>query len=170
MSRWIGWAIAGLCAFGFMLVVPAIALADNCSGLIDCFGSGGAATAGAAGAGAVAGGLAGGLASGRGGTTRSMPGMGTDSEQAGGSNVPRDAPTGPSGPEREYVRQQREQQERAAREAQRARETTVEAREEGAFEQGAPPGTGMGATDEFHGEGARAPGSNVGRDDDTRPQ
>jgi len=167
MNRWIGWTIGGLCAFGFMLIVPAMALADNCSGLIDCFGSGGAATAGAAGAGALAGGLAGGL--GR-GPTRTMPGVGTDREQAGGSNVPRDAPTGPSGPEREYARQQREQQERAAREAQRAREATIEAREEGAFEQGAPPDTGMGATDEFHGEGARAPGSNVGRDDDTRPR
>lgn len=168
MNRWIGWAIAGLCALGFMLIAPAIALADNCSGLVDCWGNFRAATAGAAGAGALAGGLAGGLGGGRRGSGRTMPGVGSDPEQAGGSNVPRDAPTGPSGPEREYARQQREQQERAAREAQRARETTVKAREEGAFEQGAPPDTGMGATDEFHGEGARAPGSNVERDDDTR--
>lgn len=99
-----------------------------------------------------------------------MPGMGSDPEQAGGSNVSRDAPTGPSGPEREYARQQREQQERAAGESDRARRTTVQAGEEGAFEQGPPPQTGMGATDEFHGEGARAPGSNVDRNDDTRPR
>lgn len=159
MNRWIGWTIAGLCAFGFMLIVPAIALADNCSGLIDCLGSGGAATAGAAGAGGL----------GR-GATRTMPGGGNGPRASRRIERAARRADRPSGPEREYVRQQREQQEQAAREAQRARETTVKAQEEGAFEQGAPPEAGMGATDEFHGEGARAPGSNVERDDDTRPR
>ena len=187
MRPWVWWGLWTLFGCGFVLLVPAMALADNCSTLDipgDCETSSRAAAGGAAAGGAALGGLGGLSRGGRrtgSGAGEPMPGTGPETP---GSNVPRDAPTGPSGPQREYVRQQEErrraeeeyvrQQQEAERIAQRdaqrrAQETAADAQEQ---TRGVTDLTGKGRSpsgpmDQTPGD-AESPGSNVERDDDTR--
>ncbi len=183
MKPWIWWGLWTVFGLGVVLLVPAVALADNCSSLSDCFGSGTAAAGGAAAGGAALGGL-GGLGRGRrrSGTGEPMPGMGGGTP---GSNVPRDAPTGPSGPERERARQEEQrrrmeeelarQEAEAARRAQaeaqrRAQQTAADAQEQ---TRGVTDFIGRGQSpsgpmDQTPGGDAESPGSNVERDDQTK--
>lgn len=168
MRPWVWWGLWTVLGCGFVLLVPAIALADNCSEVIipgDCTTSGRAAAGGAAAGGAALGGLG---ALGRGGrrtgngARQPMPGMGPETP---GSNVPRDASTGGSTPaQREYVRRQQEAQRRADEEAARVQERTP-GQVKGLTDQGRPP---RGPTDEVPGGDASTPGSNVERDDPTK--
>ena len=63
MSGKLRWAVCCLLAAIGMFLLPAVALADNCGSLSDCWGTAGAAAGAAAGAGAV-GGMAGGAGTG----------------------------------------------------------------------------------------------------------